>query len=120
MPSPTTPITTLDSPASGTTIEVGELVRFQVTGRDDPAHGVSRIDLRVGNVLVASEHTTTLTPQQSFTTTLESPFPPARAGPQGYDSARAALCQCGVRGCRAAGGSHGSGIFGHDSATQVP
>jgi outer membrane biosynthesis protein TonB len=63
------PSVSIESPTSGTRLNVGQTLRVAVRGED--ARGVSRLDLRVGDVLVASASTPNAGAQPSFSATLE-------------------------------------------------
>lgn len=63
------PTVAIDSPATGTIIAVGQLLQVNVRGQD--AGGVSRLDLRVGDVLVDNASTPSNVPQPLFAATLE-------------------------------------------------
>ncbi len=63
------PLATIDSPASGANIAVGQAL--QVSARGDDTTGVTRLDLRVGDVLVDSATTPGDTAQRTFSALLE-------------------------------------------------
>ncbi len=67
-PSAGRPTVTIDSPANGAAVTVGQPVNVQVTGIDTA--GVSRLDLHVANVLVDSATTPGNAPRPSFSAQL--------------------------------------------------